>query len=323
MVAVMDRGLGCLDQAISVLFLYIDKDTEIIPNLAIPLNRGSAPPRSVPVKKSNLLRATEYRAVFQLVGECRELAMDSRLWRTHLLAGLCRLAGAKVGICGCSRLMEGTIQPDFATAVDVGWEDAAERERLLEYLREKAARQDVVLAAFGGGRRLPFTLDCPVMTCVRQQSLPAKVRQCCQRTFGGSRGRPCTVHNILSLAPLEEGVMIGITLYREFGARAFNDHQVRLVHFVHCEIAPLLRKELAGPGIDPISGLPPRLRQVLRRLLEGDSEKHAAARLGLAPATLHQYVKALYGRFGVQSRAELSARFIRFPGLLRKSTFIP
>jgi DNA-binding CsgD family transcriptional regulator len=36
-----------------------------------------------------------------------------------------------------------------------------------------------------------------------------------------------------------------------------------------------------------------------------------AARLGLSPLTTHQYVKSLYRRFGVQSRAELLAYFLR------------
>jgi DNA-binding NarL/FixJ family response regulator len=46
--------------------------------------------------------------------------------------------------------------------------------------------------------------------------------------------------------------------------------------------------------------------QTLACLLEGDSEKQVAARLGLSPATAHEYVTALYRHFGVQSRAQPS-----------------
>jgi DNA-binding CsgD family transcriptional regulator len=46
-------------------------------------------------------------------------------------------------------------------------------------------------------------------------------------------------------------------------------------------------------------------------LLEGDSEKQVALRMGLSPTTVHQYVTMLYRRFGVQSRAELLARVLR------------
>lgn len=51
--------------------------------------------------------------------------------------------------------------------------------------------------------------------------------------------------------------------------------------------------------------LPRRLRQTLVCLLEGDSEKQLAARLQLSLPTAHQYVTALYRRFGVHSRAQL------------------
>jgi DNA-binding CsgD family transcriptional regulator len=53
------------------------------------------------------------------------------------------------------------------------------------------------------------------------------------------------------------------------------------------------------------------LRQTLDCLLEGDSEKQVAVRLGLSRLTVHQYVTSLYRHFGVSSRAELLARFIR------------
>jgi DNA-binding CsgD family transcriptional regulator len=62
-----------------------------------------------------------------------------------------------------------------------------------------------------------------------------------------------------------------------------------------------------------LAGLSPRLRQTLECLLEGDGEKQAASRLGLTRPTVHQYVTALYRYFGVSSRAELLAHFIRRP----------
>jgi DNA-binding CsgD family transcriptional regulator len=51
--------------------------------------------------------------------------------------------------------------------------------------------------------------------------------------------------------------------------------------------------------------LPPRLRQALQFLLQGDSEKQVAGRLGVSQSTTHEYVTMLYRRFRVHSRAEL------------------
>lgn len=57
--------------------------------------------------------------------------------------------------------------------------------------------------------------------------------------------------------------------------------------------------------------LSPRLRQTLDRLLAGDSEKQIAVRLRISPHTVHVYAKQLHKRFGVASRGELLARFVR------------
>lgn len=75
----------------------------------------------------------------------------------------------------------------------------------------------------------------------------------------------------------------------------------------------LLGAEFSAPSPDVAEGLPPRHAQTLRRLLAGDSEKQIALHLGVSPHTVHVYVKALYRRFDVSSRAELLARFIRQP----------
>jgi DNA-binding NarL/FixJ family response regulator len=49
----------------------------------------------------------------------------------------------------------------------------------------------------------------------------------------------------------------------------------------------------------------------LRCLLEGDSDKQIAARLGLSAYTINQYTKTIYRHFSVSSRAQLMARWIK------------
>jgi DNA-binding NarL/FixJ family response regulator len=51
----------------------------------------------------------------------------------------------------------------------------------------------------------------------------------------------------------------------------------------------------------------PRMLQTLELLSNGDAEKEVALKLGLSQHTVHVYVKALYRRFGVNSRAQLLA----------------
>ena len=82
-----------------------------------------------------------------------------------------------------------------------------------------------------------------------------------------------------------------------------------------------LLRDLLAPGAarlprevsDAARRLTPRQREVLDRLLLGDGEKQAAAALGISRHTLHDYAGAIYGVFGVSSRAELMARFVHRP----------
>jgi len=63
----------------------------------------------------------------------------------------------------------------------------------------------------------------------------------------------------------------------------------------------------------PVSGvlLSPRHQQTLDLLLAGDAEKQIAGKLGLSRHTVHDYVKAVYRRFGVNSRGELLALWVK------------
>jgi len=69
------------------------------------------------------------------------------------------------------------------------------------------------------------------------------------------------------------------------------------------------RKEALAERVQSLS---PRLRDTLRELLTGAHEKEIALRLGLSPHTAHQYVKTLYRRFHVASRAQLMATLHSF-----------
>jgi len=59
-----------------------------------------------------------------------------------------------------------------------------------------------------------------------------------------------------------------------------------------------------------VTELTPRLRQVLGRLLAGDSRKQIADRLSLSRHTINDYVKEIYRRLDVSSHAELLAKWM-------------
>jgi DNA-binding NarL/FixJ family response regulator len=76
-------------------------------------------------------------------------------------------------------------------------------------------------------------------------------------------------------------------------------------------VAPLVGGALASYRDPAPAALPPRARQVLRLLLEGDGDKQVAKALRISPHTVNQYVKAIFTHFRVGSRAELLARWVR------------
>jgi len=87
--------------------------------------------------------------------------------------------------------------------------------------------------------------------------------------------------------------------------RGFTERERRVVEVFQEASGWLLRSPPPMPA-----DLPPRLRDTLAALAAGLSEKQVAARLGISAHTVHEYTKALYRRFGVQSRAELLARHL-------------
>jgi DNA-binding NarL/FixJ family response regulator len=102
--------------------------------------------------------------------------------------------------------------------------------------------------------------------------------------------------------------------HRATGEREFAPRHRRLLHLFHEELGRPIGPVLVSAG-DPHSPtrLPARVQETLDCLLDGDSEKQAAARMGLSRETVHQYVKALYRHYRVASRAELLARVLRRP----------
>src|SRR5262249_38814223 len=84
-----------------------------------------------------------------------------------------------------------------------------------------------------------------------------------------------------------------LVLNRLLGEPRFGRRERLLVHLTQQEIGTNLGRSLATSDEPGPAGLSPRLRQTLEALLEGDSEKQVALRLGVGVRTAHEYVVAL------------------------------
>jgi DNA-binding NarL/FixJ family response regulator len=103
----------------------------------------------------------------------------------------------------------------------------------------------------------------------------------------------------------------GLALVRPTREADFAPRARSVVQEVYAAVVPLIGGPLAGFDDPSPTDLPPRVRAVLRCLLEGDSDKQIAARLRISRYTVNQYTKAVYRHFGVSSRSELLARWVR------------
>jgi DNA-binding CsgD family transcriptional regulator len=264
------------------------------------------------MRKSDLLRLRDVRDAYRLIGECRDLGSEPPLWQMRMLTGLCQLVGASVGAGGEAFWIRPAhpIQP--LSAFEVGF-DARGRELYMAQFRDIGPQGDAILHALEDvpGRVLTRTRSAMVPDAVWYRS----------RDFNDYRKPAGIDHCLVSVCFVsQQGAIAAICLARGLGERDFSPGEVRLLEFFHEELGRLVGRQLVSatePGPEKLS---PRLRQTLARLIEGDSEKQVAARLGLSPSTVHEYVTTLYRRFGVRSRGELLAHVLRRS---RRAEWIP
>lgn len=256
---------------------------------------------------SQRLRLTDVRAAYRLIGECREMsaasASDHAWWR-HMLTELCPLVGAQVGIAGVFRNF-GTPEQQIVAVEDLGWTGRAERAHFLRYQTHGGEQRDLVFRRFAG-------LTGGLITRSREQLLNdtewymSPIYQEYLK-LAGIDGKIMS----LTALPGEDGLSHLLTLKRPPGKRAFDRREMLLVHLFHHEFTASLGARLSEPSPIAAETLPPRLRQVLVCLMEGDSEQQVARRLGISAHTVHEHVKRLHRRFDVSSRGELLARGFR------------
>jgi DNA-binding CsgD family transcriptional regulator len=256
--------------------------------------------------KTERLRIQDVRDAYRLIGECRDLGSDPTLWQPRMLEGSCRLIGAPAAGGGEGRWIQRPRVIHVFSAFDSGF-DSRGRESVAAYHRELGPGADPIYRAW------PRAGD--LVTRTRRQLVSDHTWY---RSPAYEYRRPANLDNQLtSICSIAGGPEFSvITLSRSPGEREFSPREQRLLSFFHQELGRLIGRSLVSATEPNPDSLSPRLRQTLACLLEGDSEKQVASRLGLSEATTHQYVTTLYRHFGVQSRAQLMAHV--FKRLARK-----
>ncbi len=252
--------------------------------------------------KADSLRVRDVRDAYRLIGDCRDLGRNPSLWYRRMLEGLYVLFGVLQAAGGEGWWDRPTrpLEPISAYSVSC---DPAPEEAFHAYHRTAQPGSDPIFLAI---QRLPGRL----ITRTRRELVPdAAWHGSLASKYRRMGGIDDVLTSVFQVS--DDGAISGIALNRAIGDRDFSPRERRLLEFFHAELGRLIRGPLVSatePGLEQLS---PRLRQTLACLLEGDSEKQVAARIGLSRATVHQYVTTLYRRFGVRSRGQLVAHVLQ------------
>lgn len=262
---------------------------------------GSTPKQVSLGPSRRRLRLSHIRSVFRLLSEVRDLGASPLAWRRHMVAGLLKLVDGATGIsaeaiipkkAGSPRVLgtviRGVSDPRLvsvyrALVERAGYSLDLRRESVAGRTNSTATRTRQQMAENRAWRQRPDldpwrTLDCEHFICSNQY-LPS-----------------CScVHLIILTRSSREG--------------PFDELERRVVALFHAELGRLWRRT----GDDSTADLPPHLERTLELLLEGLSEGQIVAKLQFSPHTVHDHVKRLYGRFQVNSRAQLLVRLSHSP----------
>lgn len=254
------------------------------------------------------LRLRDLRAVYELANECRDLGDDATLWREHLFERLSGLVGAGVGMGGEMAGCRAGKLRSLGTA-DWGWQNGFDRAG---WLKSCALLEADPLASASMNAYVARLRD-DEGVCLSRTDYLADDDWYRSQDYSVSHTAAGTDMMLVCFraVPGTADEFSGLLFCRERGAKDFTPRDRELVREAHALVAPLIGGPLARFADPSPSGLPPRARQVLKCLLEGDGDKQVAARLGLSVLTVNQHTKRIYCHFGVASRAELLARWVR------------
>ena len=263
------------------------------------------------MSRSGRLRASDWRAIRGMTGEARELGDDAFAWRDHWLSRLAKLIDTSVGHLGEMELGPGFRPKDLGVAVWGYQEGFVDLETVGRQLEEFRRSEADYFASLRGYLRASARDDGVCLS--RRDFIEDGVWYrsadylVVQQIFGVDPVLYC----FSSLPGAGRAELSGMILNRARGMKEFGPRERAVVREAHNAIVPLIGRELARFREPSPSDLTPRVREALACMLEGDSDKQIASRLGLSTNTVNQYAKMIHRHFGVTSRRQLLARWLR------------
>jgi DNA-binding CsgD family transcriptional regulator len=252
---------------------------------------------------SQRIRFRDLRAIYELLGEVRQIGNDPKAWRSHMLSEGSRLIHADVAMTMdmCNAAMHSA--SELIAPITTGWQSPAEEARYYSYFADYKMVDDPGAHAVYAAHQRSWRAS------ARRQEMVDDRTWYGSPIVSGVRREGGVDDFVFSSAFLGPGVLHGFIFYRRWGHEPFEVHDHRLLKLLH---ASLLRMIFRGArqreALVKKYGLTPRLAQTLDLLISARSTKLISSEMKVTPYTLNGYVKLLYDRLRVSSRIELMHR---------------
>lgn len=248
----------------------------------------------------------QVQAMLRLVGETAELWYDAKLQRRYMLESLCRLLDSRAAVCFGfgDRLIDGT--EACGALADAGFDDA-QRQAFCTYLASGKPVDPALRELMSLGGDTGFSGVAMVIAKRRADLLDDAAWRASEH-YRHVR-EPLRLTDAIYARIDVPGRSIVLQLCRGADDAAYTEAERHLLELCISQMSWPHQPEDA-PSDPRLEALQPRLRKVMKHLLEGDAEKQVAAKLSLSRHTVHEYVKMLYQELGVSSRAELLSQFV-------------
>lgn len=252
-----------------------------------------------------LLEGHDVEAMIRLLAEAADPTVEMPLKERKLaiLEGLGQLIDADAWSWITGRVELPLANDTMATSlVDGGWKDEHQRAEFLRIsLHPELSR--VVYR--------PFYSALAEQRCVTKSRHEVISEEAWQAS---EVAKPWRVngfdHFMLSVYPLVPHGYSAIGLHRHVGKAGYSERDRTIVHILMQQVDWLHHAGTDVPAAKEYVSLSPRERQIMIYVLAGGARQEIAAKIGLSEHTVADYMKQIYHKFNVNSRAELLAQFI-------------
>jgi DNA-binding CsgD family transcriptional regulator len=247
----------------------------------------------------------QVQAMLRLVGETAELWYDPKLQRQYMLESLCTMLEAAAALCFTfgDRLIGGS--GNCGPLIAAGLDD--EKEQSISNYLSTGQPADPALREL---MNLPSESGYSATSTVAARGRADLIDDAAWKGSDHFRLRESIgLPRVLYARIQVPSKTVVLQLMRAESDPAFTEADRHLLELSLSQMSWPHQADDA-PTDPRIEALQPRLRKVMKHLLEGDGEKQVALKLGLSRHTVHEYVKMLYQQLGVSSRSELLSQFV-------------